>query len=338
VSSAGDIVGHESQREVLLTLLASERLPSTIMLSGARGIGKQLVAGMLARAVLCTNRAKSGAACGACKSCALFDSGNHPDFTRVEALDRDQWNIEAIRRMLYSLSLAPYLGAARVVIINDAEYLSEQAANALLKSLEEPRPGMYFIIVSANPSRLPQTLLSRCQSWFFARLTDEQTRAVLAKSAAAAVADLSARDREDLVMLAEGSPGTVAELAGALELWRVLGERTAKIFAGDVKEALDLSAELGKDRERLRAVLQLFRVLARRNMRAAMRERSSEEAQRKWAAFLANSITAERLIFERNLGGAYVLSHILLALVNDRELNSFTALTNSASFLETVVR
>lgn len=113
--------------------------------------------------MLCEKNATAGAlvpACGKCRACRLVTSGNHPDMLHLTT-DRATWTIKDMRQLFTATALTA-LGHRRVVIIETIEKVSLPAANALLRSLEEPRPGTSFIVTTRWPTRLLPTILSRC--------------------------------------------------------------------------------------------------------------------------------------------------------------------------------
>lgn len=168
------------------------RLPHAILLAGAPGSGKRLFAEKLAQSLLCTARDAQGFGCGVCGSCNWFGSANHPDMHRMvpaseeadesdgegdadsskkegakERKKSDQIRIDQIRDMQALMEVSGHQGGRRVVLIDPAEAMNPAAANALLKSLEEPSIDAVFLLVSHAPRRLLPTIRSRCQVWDF---------------------------------------------------------------------------------------------------------------------------------------------------------------------------
>ena len=163
--------------------LAEGEIGPALLLVGPDGIGKAEFAQSLAQALLCTQPDERGEGCGICMSCRLFGTGNHPDYRQVEAgaleadngeageegagKPRDQassrWiKVEQVRALWDFLALSAHFGGRKVMVIQGAERLHASAANALLKTLEEPPPRTHLILVTGNPSRLPATVRSRC--------------------------------------------------------------------------------------------------------------------------------------------------------------------------------
>jgi DNA polymerase-3 subunit delta' len=188
------IVGHMPQRETLSRLQSGERLPSALALCGQPGIGKMLVAKEFCRSLLCETKAGQAkesryGGCGECRACRLIDGGNHPDFHLLNCSERDQASVDSIRETLALLGLKAYAGSTRLLVFDDAEQLSVQAANILLKTAEEPGANTCLLFVTANQSKLPATLLSRCQILFFNPLSNTEVATVLKRNGRHEAAD-----------------------------------------------------------------------------------------------------------------------------------------------------
>jgi DNA polymerase III subunit delta' len=149
--------------------LRRNRLPHAILLSGASGLGKRALADALVAAALCESRTDDGSACNHCRSCLLIAAGSHPDRVRIgfelrdDGKPRTEIVIEQIRVLSQRLSLSSQFGGLQMVIIDPADRMNASAANALLKTLEEPSASTVIVLVSDQPSRLPATIRSRCQ-------------------------------------------------------------------------------------------------------------------------------------------------------------------------------
>lgn len=153
-----------------------------LLFKGTKGIGKLDLAINFAQSLLCQHPDGSGFACGKCPSCHWFEQGSHPDYRLLqpEALSLDgeesesgkkpskQVSVDQIRGLADFFGMSAHQGGRRVIVIHPAEAMNTNAANALLKNLEEPPPGLLFILVSHKPQQLLPTILSRCLSFALA--------------------------------------------------------------------------------------------------------------------------------------------------------------------------
>ena len=144
----------------IAAMLESDRIPHALLLHGPAGIGKRRIAARLAGAILCSGPPPRP--CGACRACRLLHAGSHPDFRRVEPEEgASNVSIEAVRGLVRQSTLTA--GGARTAIVAPAEAMTGAAANAFLKTLEEPAGDSVFLLVSDAPGRLPATIRSRCR-------------------------------------------------------------------------------------------------------------------------------------------------------------------------------
>lgn len=184
------VLGHDLLVERFRTAVARGRLASTFLFVGPNGIGKRRFATELARCLLCTATGESQlSACGQCDSCRLMAAGSHPDFMTVgKPADRASIPIELLigdrehrnrDGLCHDISLSPFHGGRKIAILDDADFLQEEGANCLLKTLEEPPPRSVLILLSTSLARQLPTIRSRSQIVHFSPLAAEHIEQIL---------------------------------------------------------------------------------------------------------------------------------------------------------------
>jgi DNA polymerase-3 subunit delta' len=154
-------VEQERATRVIKRLILQNRLPHAILLIGKTGIGKKAFARAMAKSLLCCNRLDGTEACGECSSCRKVDALSHPDLVIVST-EGNTIKIDQIRAVIEKTSYRTAKDRFRVIIIEEAEKLSDEASNALLKILEEPPEGNIFVLTSSQHYQLLPTIRSRC--------------------------------------------------------------------------------------------------------------------------------------------------------------------------------
>lgn len=171
-----DVVGQERAVGVLRKALAGSRLGHAYLFYGPPGVGKQFTAWQFVKALYCDTA--SVEACDACVACRKIVAGHHPDVMRIAAEDASI-KIEQIRALQRHLSYKPYENQRTTVMIDGCEFLTPPAANALLKTLEEPPANTLLLLLSGNKNALPLTITSRCQFVAFRPLPLAHLRSLL---------------------------------------------------------------------------------------------------------------------------------------------------------------
>ncbi|HHX28996.1 MAG: DNA polymerase III subunit delta' [Bacillota bacterium] len=154
--------GNEVALRLITRAASSGRISNAYLFKGPKGSPKDLIARRFASVLLCESDSESGRACGVCRSCRLLAAGEHPDFYLAEK-EGASIKIRKSHEMLREALLRPYQSSRKVFLISDADDMTIEASNALLKILEEPPPYVTFLLTTSNPGAIPDTILSRCQ-------------------------------------------------------------------------------------------------------------------------------------------------------------------------------
>jgi DNA polymerase-3 subunit delta' len=318
----GSIVGQTPVLALLEKALETDHLAHALLFEGPVGIGKATVTRALAQALNC-ERGRRG--CGECLPCQKIVGGHHPDYILFDMTPKGL--TERVRELLSILGYPPHEGRARMIVFDPADALAEgrqEAANVLLKSLEEAPLRTYFVLISAESRRLPVTISSRCQRVRFRPLSESQIVEFLMTQ--------RGTPREQALLIAHDATGS---LARALELespesleeqrgrWQLM-ERTMTVDANDPR-ALFAAVEEVADREKLELLLPLFSaslhdaLLLREGLApgsnrsklatALSKSRSTAELL---AAYRATEQAARAL--RSNIAPALVLEHLLLEM------------------------
>jgi DNA polymerase-3 subunit delta' len=180
VSGFNAIIGQRLPIRLLKQFLRSETVPHALLFTGIDGVGKRTAAGLFAAALNChaTPSESDERPCGRCRSCRRIAAGVHPDVITIDPR-KNTLKIDQIRALLATLALKPFDAGRRVVIIDQSQKLTAEAANALLKILEEPPENTILILTALQPSDLLPTVVSRCRHIHFRPLAPEDLSGML---------------------------------------------------------------------------------------------------------------------------------------------------------------
>lgn len=278
------ILGHDEIVDRFRRAVRRNRLASTYLFVGPAGIGKKRFALALAKALLCPRATDDLEPCGVCESCRMLAAGSHPDVD-VVGLPKDKSTLPLElfigakehrnqEGLCHRIALRPYLGGRKVAIIDDADYFSQESANCLLKTLEEPPPRSLMILIGTTPSKQLPTIRSRSQVVRFQPLSSAALAEVLREQS-------TESDPETLNRLAtygEGSLEKLGELADPA-LWQFRATLLTDLSSGQAnpvrlaKAVQTFVDEAGKEtsqrRERLRTIIGFAEEFYRAWMRAS---------------------------------------------------------------------
>lgn len=306
--------------------MARGRLGHALLFLGPRGVGRETCARGLAAGVLCERAGEPDAlpfGCGACRSCARVRSGAHPDLhvvmNEADAVDRGLRQpdgkkkpsrailVDQVRELSRTLRMKPYEGRARVAIVVDAHGLNLNAANALLKTLEEPSGSALLILTAPHARAVLPTITSRCQRVHFAPLKEAEVAEVLTS--------LGVADAERRARVAEGSVAQALELdvdeaEGNEQLAALL---KARLFQGTASERLDAAEQVGRDRREADRVLDAMqRMLARELRKGVLTPEAPNERSTRELRKALDAIAATRTAIAENAHVQLALEELLL--------------------------
>ena len=227
------------------------KLPQSQLFIGQNGLGKFELARRFAASLLCESPTIDGLPCGKCLACNWFEQGNHPDFRLLqpdalgdEAVVEDgkkkpsqQITIDQVRALDEFFNIGTHRGGLRIILVNPTEAMNRNAANSLLKTLEEPAPDTLFLMVSSEPMRLLPTIRSRCQA--------VPVPVPATKLAQKVLADEGVTQPERWLAMAGGAPGLAMELAASGQgAWLEL--LATRMGLGPNGDPLSIAAEMEK--------------------------------------------------------------------------------------------
>jgi DNA polymerase-3 subunit delta' len=240
-----DFTGNAGLVRIVERALEQDRLPHALVFAGPPGVGKHSLAKLVARRLDCA--APQGAEpCGQCRSCRKIDAGTNPDVREIVP-DGAFIKIEQVRALIAEIAFEPFESRYRVAILDPAEAMRNEAANSLLKTLEEPPSRTYLFLVTASPYALLPTIRSRCRVLHFGPVAEE--------AIARHVREQGGKSPEEARLAAASSGGSIAAALAFDPARHVEAHRDAVRFL-ELLEAEDrfgdvsrLAAGLGKDKE-----------------------------------------------------------------------------------------
>jgi len=246
------IIGHEPAVKLLKQALAANRLSHAYLFAGPPQIGKTTLALRLAQALNCASEDRP---CGSCLSCQRITRHVHPDVRLIEA-EEGAIKISQVRELQHEAALSPYEAAWRVFIIPDFQQATVEAANCLLKTLEEPPPQVILLLTTTDIGMLLPTIVSRCQVI--------SLRSLPIQKVAEALLELGGISREEADLLARLSEGRIGWAIQARQNKGILQERTDRLAAfhdlsrGGLVPRMEYAQRICQKPEELPALLDLW--------------------------------------------------------------------------------
>ena len=227
-----EVVGQEHIKRSLQNAIRYNRLPHALLFSGPKGVGKTTMARILAKALNC-ERGPSIEPCNKCISCKEIDLGNSIDVQEIDGASNRR--ISEVREIRENVKYLPSRGRYKVYIIDEVHMLTEEAFNALLKTLEEPPPHVIFVFATTEPHKVPPTIVSRCQRFPFHRISSSIICHRISEIASAEKIDI---EEDAIRLIAHSSEGSLRDALSLLD--QLVSFSTPPINVKDVQEILGL--------------------------------------------------------------------------------------------------
>jgi DNA polymerase III subunit delta' len=334
-----DILGQDAAIDAIRRAYLADRLPHGLIFAGPVGVGKATAAAALGKLFLCENP-KQDTPCGRCDSCRVFDAGNHPDYhvitkELIRYHDRTgkskgiDLSINVLRpELIEPANRKPMMGRGKVFIVEQAELMSAQAQNSILKTLEEPAGRTLIVLITDQPASLLPTIRSRCQTFRFAALDPKVVLAELGKRG------IDAATAADAARFAEGSLGMALKWIedGVIEPARQLTRQLDELLRGRPPEGLphwfkaaaEAYAEKQLERDELaskdqanREGLNLYLRLAASHFRQAMASGDADEGQLEKPCAAIEAIARAETYLDANVNVPIVFQQLSMALARE---------------------
>lgn len=248
-----NILGNDKIKEALKNIIINKNASHSYMFIGVEGIGKKLIATEFSKRLLCNSEKID---CNSCKSCIEFDSKNHPDFLIIEP-DGNLIKIEQIRNMQKKIQEKPIISKRKIYIINDADKMTKEAQNCLLKTLEEPPEYISIILIGNNESSFLPTIKSRCMIIHFEPLKNTEIKKYLQTE----FGTDSINIQDDMLDIFQGSIGKAIKLKDRGEEYQSYNKMIQNLDKIDIIELLNLAEPLYKAKEEIYEILEYINVL-----------------------------------------------------------------------------
>lgn len=240
-----NIIGNDKVKEILTKIMELNKVTHSYLFVGPSGVGKTLFAKEFAKSILCLKETNS---CHTCKSCLEFETNNHPDFIMVEPED-NVIKIEQIRTMQEKVLEKPILSQKKIYLIKDADKMTKEAQNCLLKTLEEPPSYVTILLIGADENQFLTTIKSRCTKIAFRPIEDNILRQYLAtKEGFEAI-------NQSRIPSFGGSIEKAEKMIQKKELYEQVGQVFSEIEQIDLIEAFQKLEKLYQEKESIFEIL-----------------------------------------------------------------------------------
>ena len=245
------IEGNERIKENLKKSLEQNKTSHSYLFIGVEGIGKKLIAKDFAKRILCIENKEN---CNTCKSCIEFNTNNNPDFMIISP-DGNSIKIEQIRDLQKSIQEKPIISSKKVYIIDDADKMTSEAQNCLLKTLEEPPEFATIILIGSNESSFLSTIKSRCMILHFETIKNEELKNFLQENYG--ITDIS----QNMLDIFQGSIGKAIILKDKKEEYEQIESIIMNIENKDIIDIINMSEIIYKSKEEIYEILDYINII-----------------------------------------------------------------------------
>lgn len=248
-----NLIGNEKIKSLLTGAVQANNVLHSYLFVGIDGIGKSLFAKEFAQTILCSSDKEKP--CKTCKSCLEFQGESHPDFLQIEPEDGKAIKIEQIRYLQEKIAEKPVTSEKKVYIIQDSDKMTREAANGLLKTLEEPPSYAILILITANESKLLATIKSRCTKIAFQSLSEEEIKTYLKSQ------DNEQNMTSNMIRQCQGSIGRLVKIAEEQEAYTQVENVINNIKKEDITQIWKKAEVLYQAKEKITDLLDYMNVV-----------------------------------------------------------------------------
>lgn len=252
-----NIIGNDKIKDILKKSIATKRTSHSYMFIGIDGIGKQLFAKEFAKEILCLEDKKTEEQtyCDKCKSCIEFNTNNNPDYKIID-IEQDEKSIKInqIREMQIKISEKPIISQNKVYIINNADTMTIEAQNCLLKTLEEPPEYVTIILIGSNENNFLTTIKSRCTKIYFDSIPFNQIKKYIKEQEKIDIED-------EILELCGGSIRKAIQIKDNEELYNSINKIIEQIDKTDIVDILNISDILYKSKDNIYEILDNMNII-----------------------------------------------------------------------------
>ena len=249
------ILGNEKNKQILQKSIQNNTVSHSYMFVGIQGIGKKIIAKEFAKSILCLNQENKNSNTNCtCKSCIEFETNNNPDFSIIEP-DGNSIKIEQIRVLQKRIQEKPIISNNKVYIIDDADMMTQEAQNCLLKTLEEPPEYATIILIGSNENLFLPTIKSRCMILHFEPISNENIKKYLQTELAISNID------DEMLDIFQGSIGKAIELKDKKEEYEKIIAFVENLDKKDIIDLYKLAEPIYKSKEEIFEILDYINIL-----------------------------------------------------------------------------